>query len=427
MNRDLQIILEDLIKIIYNNEKSTDLINKASKNQDDISYITKVIYGVVENKIYIDYMISKLSKTKIKKIHPTILTILEIGIYNIKFLNKKDYAIVNELVEITKNKNKKLSGFVNAILRNFIRNEKEISKIKEKDDYKSLSIAYSLPLEILEYLKKSYSYEYIKNFSKAINRENELSIRINKIKTTKDSLKNILTQKGYEIKDSKISENALKIKKPSGLINLEEFKNGLFTIQSEASIKTIEVLDPKENSNILDLCAAPGTKTSYIAEFTKNKAKIIANDISKNKNYLIRENIDRLDLKNISITNYDASVSVKHFLNKFDYILCDLPCSGLGVMGRKPEIRYNRNIKDIKTLAKLQKQILDNAIKYLKKDGILLYSTCTLGNLENIDNYNYLKEKKELKKIQIEGLDYLEYENFKDETDGFFMAKFKKI
>lgn len=427
MNKDLEIILENLIEIIYEDEKSTDLINQISKKISDIAYITKVTYGVLENKIYLDYMISKLSKVKLKKIEKSVLVILEIGIYNLYFLNKKNYAIVNELVELTKKKNKRAQGFVNGILRNFIRNEKDISKIKEPDDYKSLSIMYSTPLEILEYLKKSYSYEYIKDFLRAINSESNLSIRINKTKADKKSIKKVLESKGYEIEESKISSNALRIKNSSGLVSLDEFKNGLFTIQSEASIKTVEVMDPKEESLILDLCAAPGTKTSYIGEYTNNNAKIIANDISKNKNHLIQENINRLGLKNISITNYDASILVNDFLDKFDYVLCDLPCSGLGVMGRKPEIRYNRSIEDIESLAKLQKEILDKAVSYLKTGGILVYSTCTLGNLENTDNFSYLEQRDELEKIQIDGKDYLEYENFKDKTDGFFMAKFKKI
>ncbi|MGO3018100.1 MAG: 16S rRNA (cytosine(967)-C(5))-methyltransferase RsmB [Anaerococcus sp.] len=427
MNKDLEIILENLIEIIYEDEKSTDLINQTSKKISDIAYITKVTYGVLENKIYLDYMISKLSKIKLKKIEKSVLVILEIGIYNLYFLNKKNYAIVNELVELTKKKNKRAQGFVNGILRNFIRNEKDISKIKEPDDYKSLSIMYSTPLEILEYLKKSYSYEYIKDFLRAINSESNLSIRINKTKADKKSIKKVLESKGYEIEESKISSNALRIKNSSGLVSLDEFKNGLFTIQSEASIKTVEVMDPKEESLILDLCAAPGTKTSYIGEYTNNNAKIVANDISKNKNYLIQENINRLGLKNISITNYDASILVNDFIDKFDYVLCDLPCSGLGVIGRKPEIRYNRSIEDIESLAKLQKEILDKAVSYLKTGGILVYSTCTLGNLENTDNFSYLEQRDELEKIQINGKDYLEYENFKDKTDGFFMAKFKKI
>ena len=192
-------------------------------------------------------------------------------------------------------------------------------------------------------------------------------------------------------------------------------------------MKTVEILDPKENTKILDLCAAPGTKTSYIGEYTKNKADIIANDISKDKLPLIKENIDRLGLENIELTSFDASIFKKEYENAFDYVLVDAPCSGLGVMGRKPEIRYNRTMEDIKNLAKLQRDILDQAIKYLKKDGILVYSTCTVGNIENKDNFSYLSGKDDLNIIPIDGKDYIEYVNYIDKTDGFFISKFKKI
>lgn len=427
MNKDLQIILDNLIGIIYEDKKSTDLINENAKKTQNLAYISKVCYGVLENKIYIDYMIGKLSKTKLKKIHKNILTILEIGIYNLHFLDKKDYAIVNELVDLAKKTNKRSAGFVNGILRNFIRREKEIAKIKESDDYKSLSIRYSTPIEIIDYLRESYDYEYIKNFLRAINTEEELGIRVNKLKTNKDELRKILEEKGYKLKESKISPNAFKVENPSGLVGLDEFKKGLFTIQSEASMKAVEVLDPKKDNKILDLCAAPGTKTSYIGEYTENGAEIVANDISSNKNQLINENISRLGLKNISLTNYDASILVDEFVGKFDYVLCDLPCSGLGVMGRKPEIRYNRTIKDIKDLANLQRQILSKATSYLKKGGSLVYSTCTLGHLENTDNFSYLEKRDDLELIPIAGEDYLEFENFSDQTDGFFVGKFKKI
>jgi 16S rRNA (cytosine967-C5)-methyltransferase len=176
----------------------------------------------------------------------------------------------------------------------------------------------------------------------------------------------------------------------------------------------------------LDLCAAPGTKTTYIGEYTNDRAKIIANDISESKNHLIRENIERLKLNNIIITNFDAARLKEEYIEKFDYILCDAPCSGLGVMGKKPEIRYNRNIEDIKELSKLQRDILDSAVKYLKKGGFLVYSTCTLGYEENIKNFNYLMDMKELKNCPISGKKYLEYANHIDHTDGFFIAKFEK-
>lgn len=423
---DLELAFNILYKVVYKEAKSNDEINKVADSANNLAFVTKNVYGVLENKIYLDYMIRKLSTVRLKKIHPSVLLILEIGIYNIYFLNTKDYAIVNELVELTKLKNRRSKGFVNAILRNFIRDEKEIAKIKESDDIKSLSIRYSLTEELTRYVYKNYGMDYTKAFLRYINSEQVISIRVNNLKTDKDGLRDLLLDKGFEIEDGHLSKNALKILNPAGLVNTDEFKDGLFTIQQEGSMKTVEILDPKNDCKILDLCAAPGTKTSYIGEYTNNKAHIIANDISKDKLPLIKENIDRLGLKNIELSNFDASICKNEFVDTFDYVLVDAPCSGLGVMGRKPEIRYNRSMEDIESLAELQKHILDQAIKYLKKDGVLVYSTCTIGNIENKESFSYLSAMDNLEVIPIDGKNYIEYVNYIDKTDGFFISKFKK-
>lgn len=427
MKNDYKLSLNILDEVLNSNKKSNDQINKYANYANNLSFLTKIVYGVLEDKIYLDYMIRKLSSVRLKKIHKKILIILEIGFYDIHFLNTKDYAIVNELVELTKEINPRSAGFVNAILRNFIRDEKEIAKIKESDDLKSLSIRYSMPEEITNYIFENYGLEYTKNFLRYVNSEQLISIRVNNLKTNVFDLKKLLEAKSFIVKESNISKNALIILNPSGLANSEEFKEGLFTIQQEASMKAIEVLDPKENSNILDICAAPGTKTSYIGEYVNNKSKILANDLLADKLSLIKENIDRLSLKNIELTSFDASIYQEKLKEKFDYILVDAPCSGLGVIGRKPEIRYNRTIEDIKNLSLLQRQILENSILYLKRGGYILYSTCTIGNIENIENFNYLKNKENLEVVPIDGKKYLEFTNFIDHTDGFFISKFKKI
>ena len=424
---DLAIIFNILRRVIYEDEKSSDMINSYAEKASNLSLITRTVYGVLENKIYIDYMIRKLSDVRLKKIHKHVLLILEIGIYNIHFLETKDYAIVDKLVDLTKEKNKRSTGFVNAILRSFIRDEKEIAKIYENDDIKSLSIRYSFPEEITKYIYDFYGMDYTKAYLRDAGRIRDLAIRVNTLKISRDDLKKLLIKAGFEIEDGKISPNSLLVKNPAGLASCEAFKDGLFTIQQEASMKAVEVLNPKENSKILDLCAAPGTKTTYLAEFTKNTGKIIANDISKAKNKLILENIQRLALENISLTNYDASTFVSAFENEFDFCLVDAPCSGLGVVGRKPEIRYNRNKETIVRLADLQKDILVNAIKYVKKGGYLVYSTCTLGPLENRNNFKFLMDNKDLELIQIDGQDFIEYKSFEANTDGFFISKFRKI
>lgn len=423
---DFEIIFSILKKVIYDEAKSADMINYYADKASNLPLITRTVYGVLENKIYLDYMIRKLSDIRLKKIHENVLVILEIGIYNIHFLESKDYATVDKLVDLTKKKNKRSTGFVNAILREFIREEKEIATIYENDDIKSLSIRYSFPEEITRYIYDFYGMDYTKAYLRDADRVKNLAIRVNSLKTNKKELKNKLIDYGFKVEEGNISNISLIVKNPAGLASSKLFKTGFFTIQQEASMKTVEVLDPKENTRILDLCAAPGTKTSYLAEYTKNTAKIVANDLAKSKNKLILENIERLGLENISLTNYDASSFVEDFKDGFDYVLVDAPCSGLGVVGRKPEIRYNRSKETIVRLANLQREILENALKYVKKGGFLVYSTCTIGPLENRDNFKFLKHKENLELVAINGEDFIEYKSFETMTDGFFISKFRK-
>lgn len=423
---DFEIIFSILKKVIYDEAKSADMINYYADKASNLPLITRTVYGVLENKIYLDYMIRKLSDIRLKKIHENVLVILEIGIYNIHFLESKDYATVDKLVDLTKKKNKRSTGFVNAILREFIRDEKEIATIYENDDIKSLSIRYSFPEEITRYIYDFYGMDYTKAYLRDADRIKNLAIRVNSLKTNREELKNKLIDDGFKVEEGNISNMSLIVKNPAGLASSKLFKEGFFTIQQEASMKTVEVLDPKENTRILDLCAAPGTKTSYLAEYTKNTAKIVANDLAKSKNKLILENIERLGLKNISLTNYDASSFVEEFKDEFDYVLVDAPCSGLGVVGRKPEIRYNRSKETIVRLANLQREILESALKYVKKGGFLVYSTCTIGPLENRNNFKFLKHKENLELVDINGEDFIEYKSFETMTDGFFISKFRK-
>lgn len=423
---DFEIIFSILKKVIYDEAKSADMINFFENKATNLPLITRTVYGVLENKIYLDYMIRKISDIRLRKIHENVLVILEIGIYNIHFLESKDYATVDKLVDLTKKKNKRSTGFVNAILREFIRDEKEIATIYENDDIKSLSIRYSFPEEITRYIYDFYGMDYTKAYLRDADRIKNLAIRVNSLKTNREELKNKLIDDGFKVEEGNISNMSLIVKNPAGLASSKLFKAGFFTIQQEASMKTVEVLDPKENTKILDLCAAPGTKTSYLAEYTKNTAKIAANDLAKSKNKLILKNIERLGLKNISLTNYDASSFVEEFKDEFDYVLVDAPCSGLGVVGRKPEIRYNRSKETIVRLANLQREILENALKYVKKGGFLVYSTCTIGPLENRDNFKFLKDKENLELVDINGEDFIEYKSFETMTDGFFISKFRK-
>lgn len=393
-------------------------------NEIDKGLFRQLVYGVIENLYYIDFIIKKYTKNKIDK---NIINILRIAVYELVFLNTKNYAVINEAVNNTKKINFRAKGFVNGVLRNIDRNldyakNIEIKNFKSEEEY--LSVKYSTNLDIVKYIKNQY-----KNYEAIISSfvmNPSLSIRVNTYLTTKDELKYRLKSKNIEYIDSKISKYSLIIKNPINITELEEFKEGLFTIQDEASSLVGEILSPKNNSLVLDLCAAPGSKSTHLLQLMNNTGEIYSNDISEDKINKIKENFDRMKLSNYKITNYDASLKIDDFINKFDYILVDAPCSGLGVIKRKPEIKLNRKIEDILSLANIQKQILENAYFYLKKGGELVYSTCTLGDIENQKIiYEFLNNHQDLELIKIDDKDYIEILP-NESSDGFFIAKILK-
>lgn len=411
---------------------SSEIIKKNIKKVDivkDASLYRELVYGTTENLLYIDYMINKVSKIKTNKLENIVLNSLRLAIYEIVFLRIESYATVNEYVKIIKKKKGiKTANFVNAILRNSIRNLDDLVRINVKNKKQYLSIKYSFNKDIIEYLSNNYGLDNVEEILISLCQKPTLSIRVNTFLTSTDDLINSLSKKGLVIKKSVLAKDCLIVENPINITEFDEFIDGLFTIQDQASIKVAEVLKPKESSKILDLCAAPGSKSTHLAQISNNKSLVVSNDISKDKLYRIKENFERLHFDNYKITNYDASSVIDEFVDQFNYVLVDAPCSGLGVIKRKPEIKLFRGLDEIKQLAKLQKDILLNSINYLKKGGYLVYSTCTLGHFENTDIIDYvLSNNDKLTLENIEGLKYLEIMPKKNDCDGFFIAKLTKI
>ena len=383
-----EIAFKILCDIEENNNYSNIAINKHFKNlkisNQDRGLATEIVYGVVENKYYLDYVINKLSKIKTQKLSICVKILLRMGIYQIAFLNSiSDYAAVNETVNLVKKYDKRSSGFVNAILRNIIRNKDEILNVDIEND-------------VIEKLK-----------------ENGL--------------------KAYKVS---IIDEAIRVENLKDIENNELFKEGLFTIQDISSMMASKVLNPKENSNALDVCSAPGGKTTHIATLMNNTGKVISRDVFEHKLKLINNTVNRLGLTNVEVENFDASILDENSINKFDYVLADVPCSGLGIIRRKPEIKY-KSKAEIKDLPVLQRKILENASKYVKVGGNLLYSTCTILDSENIEVINnFLKENDNFELVPIDEVNvdldnqekgYLKiYPNIHG-MDGFFIAKLKRV
>ena len=435
-----ELAFKVLVDIESNNNYSNISINKHFKNIDisnnERGLATEIIYGVVEKKIYLDYIIDKLSKIKVQKLSNYVKIFLRMGIYQIVFLDISDYAAVNETVNLAKKYDKKSSGFVNAILRNLIRNKDEILKIDAENENMYYSIKYSYSPWMIKTFIKDFGKEFTEDLLEANNEKPNLYIRVNTLKITREKLMkefDKISIKSYKVNDI---EEALRVENLKNIENNDLFKKGFFTIQDISSMIVGKVMNPNKNSRVLDLCSAPGGKTTHIATLMENTGEVVSRDIFDHKLKLIKNSVDRLGLTNVKIEKSDASVIDKNIIENFDYVLCDVPCSGLGIIKRKPEIKY-KSKEEIKDLPKLQYDILENASKYLKIGGVLIYSTCTILDSENISNvYKFLENNKnfELSKINEVNVDlenqengYLKiYPNIHN-MDGFFIAKLKKV
>lgn len=422
----LQIINDVLYKGAFL-EESLEILKKSNIDDRDYNFIKEITTGVIRNRSYLDYVVKINSKVKINKIHKIILTILEMAIYQMYFLDKvPDYSIVDESVNLAKiYGNRGSISFTNGILRSI--SKKEAPQVKIEDSIENLSTFYSHQKFYTEYFYKNYGENFTKKLLKANNEKPPFTIRVNTLKTNKKELMKNLKDFGFEIGETTY-ENALNILNPKGIIDTELFKGGQFYVQDLGSILVSTFLNPKEGSKVLDLCAAPGGKTTHLSEIMNNTGEIIACDKSKGKIKLIEENAERLGAKNIKTMVNDARVLNESFLNKFDYVLVDAPCSGIGLYRKKPDIKWNKSIEDIRELSKIQIEILEKAKEYVKDKGKILYSTCSLSKIENEDVINkFLKNNKNFKIKNLRDKEILKLFPSTDGTDGFSITLLEKI
>ena len=421
----LQIINDVLYKGAFL-EESLEILKKSNIDERDYNFIKEITTGVIRNRTYLDYVIKINSRVKIKRIHKIILSILEMAIYQMYFLDKvPDYSIVDESVNLAKiYGNRGSISFTNGILRSI--SKKDAPQVKIEDSIDNLTTFYSHPKFYTEYFYKNYGEEFTKKLLKANNEMPPFTIRVNTLKTSKSDLMNNLKELGFEIEET-VYDNALNILNPKGIIDTKYFDEGHFYIQDLGSILVASFLNPSENSSLLDLCAAPGGKTTHLAELMNNTGKIIACDKSQGKIKLIQENAKRLGVKNIETRVNDARVLNKEFIDKFDYVLVDAPCSGTGLYRKKPDIKWNKDLEDIKSLAEIQLEILDKAKDYVKDGGELLYSTCSLSKIENEDVVNkFLENNKNFKIKKLRNREVLKLFPSTDGSDGFSISLMEK-
>lgn len=421
----LQIINDVLYKGAFL-EESLEILKKSNIDERDYNFIKEITTGVIRNRTYLDYVIKINSRVKIKRIHKIILSILEMAIYQMYFLDKvPDYSIVDESVNLAKiYGNRGSISFTNGILRSI--SKKDAPQVKIEDSIDNLSTFYSHPKFYTEYFYNNYGEEFTKKLLKANNEMPPFTIRVNTLKTSKSDLMNNLKELGFEIEET-VYDNALNILNPKGIIDTKYFDEGHFYIQDLGSILVASFLKPRENSSLLDLCAAPGGKTTHLAELMNNTGEIIACDKSQGKIKLIQENAKRLGVKNIETRVNDARVLNKEFIDKFDYVLVDAPCSGTGLYRKKPDIKWNKDLEDIRALAEIQLEILDKAKDYVKDGGELLYSTCSLSRIENEDVVNkFLENNKNFKIKKLRDREVLKLFPSTDGSDGFSISLMEK-
>lgn len=432
MENKLDINLKTVYDILMAVEQKRQYSNIATNNIIDKNeptkpaFVREIVYGVLENKYLLDYKISRLIRGKIKDVRPQDLTILRSGIYQLEYMNSiKSYTVVNESVKLAKKLAKGRDKFVNAILQRYAREGKNLNPVPKSEEISDIisfwKIKYSFETWILKLFVNQFGLFETENILKSLNRHPNFFVRTNLNEISRDELQKKLKAMGIESVASERTDTALKLF-GKNLVANSLYERGFYSVQDESSQILIKEMEIEKNLCVVDVCAAPGGKTFAIAERMKNTGMVYSRDIYMHKIKKIKNEAKRLRLSNVQASLWDGTKPEADLVEKCHRVLCDVPCSGLGVIARKPEIKYRKNSEEIKKLYEIQFEILRASAKYLKEEGILLYSTCTINRDENEaiverflkENIDFKLEKKILLLPN------------RDDTDGFFIAKIVK-
>ncbi len=418
----------------YSNLTVDSMLNEnTALDGRDTAFVCALVYGTLERLISIDYNLSLYLTQPIKKLRPELLSIMRMGTYQILFMDKvPDSAAVNESVRLAKeNKSAFAASMVNAVLRRVASNGFVLPE-GDENSFERMEIEFSCPAWILKMWADSYGLENAKAIAlDALNAKNVV-LRVNTCKLTADELMEKLKGQGIDAIKSETVENALVLTKQGALERLQAYKDGLFHVQDFASQICCKAVDAKPGETVFDVCSAPGGKAFTVAQYMNGTGVVNAFDIYQSRVDLIRNGARRLGLDNVKPFLSDASIFNEHY-GFADRVLCDVPCSGLGIIGRKPEIRFKKQ-NEIENLPELQYKILCNARRYVKTGGRLIYSTCTLNPAENQEVCDrFLSECREFAAVDFmeeyertDGSKYLTLLPHISKTDGFFVAVFQK-
>lgn len=438
----LQILYKTESKDAYLNLVFMETLRLAKLSSADAAFAKELTFGVYREKLLLDYVIRSHSSLRLKKIDPQILQLLRMGVYQIYRMDKvPDHAAVSESVSLAKKYGKgKVPGFVNAVLRSVLRSKGESANIDlsalRNDNTKYLSVTYSYPEPLTDFFVKTFG-KRAEALLAAGNKVPDLCVRVNQFKTDRDSLVKKLSEAGIASCETPFTDCGLY------LFGADEGKRKAFsddfTVQDQSSQLAALSLSPDPGDVVLDLCAAPGGKTTHMAELMKNQGKIFAFDLYEKRLSAVDDAQKRLGLSIIETRAHDATKRMEEFVGKADKVLLDVPCSGLGIIRRKPDIKYKEDITDFSSITEIQKRILDTAKHYVKPGGVLVYSTCTVNPAENKDMIAwFLEQNPDFKLSPIPSVHItdalakraesgiLDIFPDTDESDGFFVCRMQK-
>lgn len=351
------------------------------------AFISRLVRGTIERRITLDYCLNHVSKVPVNKMKPLIRNLLRMSAYQLIYMDKAaEHVVCDEAVKLAKKRGfSGLTGFVNGVLRNLIR------QLPTMNLDENLSVKYSVPEWMAGFLSKKYSKETAEVIFESFLTDKNMSVMVNTLKLSKEELTDKLSKEGVKVATAPYVENALYVSDINYLEKLDSFVNGELYIQDISSQIAMNLAGITEGMKIIDVCAAPGGKSIMASLIMKGTGEVISRDLTDSKTSLICDNIDRLGIDNITVQVYDAAKLDEELIESADLVIADLPCSGLGIVGRKPDIKYNMTPEKMHELADLQKQILSVVTKYVKPGGMIQYSTCTLDPYENEDNFKYIE------------------------------------
>lgn len=433
-----EIALDILMEILERGSYSHVVLRQAlEKNQylekQERAFITRVVEGTLEYRLTIDAILDVCSKVKVKKMKPLIRTILRMSVYQIMWMDRiPDSAVCNEAVKLAvKRRFQGLKGFVNGVLRTVARQKTEFS-------FEDWTLRYSMPQWLIDRWLDQYPADTVERMLQSFLEDSPTTVRCNFDKAGKAAILESLRGQGAVVEESPFSEHALLLKSYDYLESLEAFRNGWIQVQDLSSGFVGDIADPKMGDTVLDVCGAPGGKSLHLADKLKGTGLVVVRDLTEGKIRMVEDNIARAGFTNMRAEIWDAQVFDESWENRADIVIADLPCSGLGIIGKKPEIKYQASEEKILSLADLQREILSVASRYVKPGGRLIYSTCTIDRRENEEQVKWFLSGFPFHPVNLEGKlgeaireesmknGYLQLLPGKYPCDGFFIAAFQK-